>query len=756
MPVYKTLEERISGLTTQLIVEHPFFGMFLSSTNIFKETSIKTAATDGLHIYYNPKFIEQLTDEEAKGVLLHEVLHMIYSHCLKKRRGIRQQQKWNIACFPPGTLIPGSNKPIEELKIGDVVYGTNGQKQAITDTMAREYNGKLFKIRGSGVLPFECTDEHPIRVITKKGGYPVEFNDQQLWKKPTELVVGEDYLVFPIPKGTNNLDTIELQPYLNRTKTKNHDQCHNVADCVKNGITLDEEFAWFMGLYAAEGSKTHKDGGVQFSLHIKETNYEEVITHIVHKLGYKVLVEKTPETKQMQVKLASTILSRFFVEHMGSGAKNKRIPEFILFHKNTKILEAFIDGLMSGDGCRVRENTVQLGTTSHILALQTQLAISRLGYFANVRKNIVKPRKFGEQDLPAGFLYVVDWTIPAKTTRNLNGKVINSTSIRWKTDGNYMFLPITEIIESDFSGKVYNLTTEDHTYTVSNVLVHNCDYGINWEIDEMDKKNIKLPHKIEIDGKPFNIFLDQKYRNMYVEQIYDLLPDEVANGGDGFDVHIDMPEDEGRQQELEDRILSAYEISKHEKEGKMPAGILRTIDNIRKSRVPWTRVFHRYVGTALAKEDYSYAQPNRRFIGQDLYMPTLLSYKLGTIAIAVDTSGSIGEKELTAMASELKKISALVSEVIVMSCDAKVHSFEIIRDMTNFQKAVKAIKGGGGTDFRPPFEMLKQKRITPEVMIYMTDGHGTFPVKKDVKYPTIWLMTTEIKAPFGTTIQMRI
>lgn len=279
------------------------------------------------------------------------------------------------------------------------------------------------------------------------------------------------------------------------------------------------------------------------------------------------------------------------------------------------------------------------------------------------------------------------------------------------------------------------------------------DYAINWEIDEMDKKQVKLPNNVEINKKPFKVFLDTKYKNMYVEQIYDLLPDSAGNE-DGIDIHMDMPDDEDKEKEIEDRILASYESTKNE--GKIPAGISRSIDEIRKSRVPWTRIFHRYLGSALAKEDYSYSQPNRRFIGQDLYMPSLLSYKVGTVAVAIDTSGSIGKNELGAFANELRKVSALISEVIVMSCDANVHSFEIVRDMSNFVNAVKKLKGGGGTDFRPPFLELAKRRITPEVFIYLTDGEGSYPEKKTVKYPTIWVMTTERKAPFGMTVQMRL
>lgn len=284
------------------------------------------------------------------------------------------------------------------------------------------------------------------------------------------------------------------------------------------------------------------------------------------------------------------------------------------------------------------------------------------------------------------------------------------------------------------------------------------DYAINWELQEItdQSKNdptLKLPNDIKINGKPFKIFLDLKYKNMYVEQIYELLPDSACNE-DGLDIHMDMPDDADKEKEIEDRILASYESTKNE--GKVPAGISRAIDEIRRSRVPWNRIFQRYLGSALAKEDYSYSTPNRRYIGQDLYMPSLMSYKVGTVAVAVDTSGSIGKNELSAFADELRKVSALISEVIVMSCDSHVHSFEIIRDATNFVNAVKALKGGGGTDFRPPFEELKKRRITPEVFIYLTDGDGVFPEKRGIPFPTIWVMTKDNKAPFGMTVVMKL
>ncbi len=280
------------------------------------------------------------------------------------------------------------------------------------------------------------------------------------------------------------------------------------------------------------------------------------------------------------------------------------------------------------------------------------------------------------------------------------------------------------------------------------------DYAINWEIKDMDPTQITLPKDIMIADKVYNLYYDYKYRNMYVEQIYDLLKDGPEDEN-GLDEHITIDLDEEQQRALEDKIISSYEIVQNEK-GKLSPGIERIVAEIKKVRVPWTRLLHRYIGNAIAKDDYSYTTFNRRFIGQDLYMPGLRSNKVGTIAVVVDTSASIGQNELGAMQNELRKLSGLVSSVIVISCDDCVHSVEIINDMGNFDKAVKSIRGNGATDFKPPFVMLKEKRMMPELVIYMTDGMGSFPSKKDVSFPTIWLMTTQIVAPWGKTIHMKV
>jgi len=189
---------------------------------------------------------------------------------------------------------------------------------------------------------------------------------------------------------------------------------------------------------------------------------------------------------------------------------------------------------------------------------------------------------------------------------------------------------------------------------------------------------------------------------------------------------------------MKDKVVQAYEATK-KTQGYMPTGLARAIQGLTKSKIPWQKVFHRFVGNALAKDDYSYARPNRRYLSQELYLPDLRNHIVGNVIIGVDTSGSIGNSELVQFCAELKKISYSVEETTVITCDAAVHEVVKINKMEEFLTKVK-FKGGGGTDFRPVFNYVQKHRMQPEILIYLTDSYGTFP-ERPPKFPVIWILT---------------
>ena len=63
---------------------------------IYKHGQIETAATDGKTIFFNVSFAKQLSDKDLRGVLIHEFLHILCEHHL--RRGDFCRLLWNTAC----------------------------------------------------------------------------------------------------------------------------------------------------------------------------------------------------------------------------------------------------------------------------------------------------------------------------------------------------------------------------------------------------------------------------------------------------------------------------------------------------------------------------------------------------------------------------------------------------------------------------------------------------------------------------------
>jgi predicted metal-dependent peptidase len=79
-----------------IVTQHPFFASILMKRKLIADNTIPTAAVDQRgQIYYNEKFVEDLSVDELVFLLCHEVGHVIGQHAL--RRGARHAKKWNIA-----------------------------------------------------------------------------------------------------------------------------------------------------------------------------------------------------------------------------------------------------------------------------------------------------------------------------------------------------------------------------------------------------------------------------------------------------------------------------------------------------------------------------------------------------------------------------------------------------------------------------------------------------------------------------------
>jgi len=139
----------------------------------------------------------------------------------------------------------------------------------------------------------------------------------------------------------------------------------------------------------------------------------------------------------------------------------------------------------------------------------------------------------------------------------------------------------------------------------------------------------------------------------------------------------------------------------------------------------------------LAKEDYSFNRPNRRFL-PDCYLPSLYSEGMGTIACAVDTSGSVSDHDFMAFATEMDYIkeTLLPESMYVIDFDTQVNSIYQISDCDTVRQL--QFKGRGGTDLRPVFEHFENK--PPQVLVVFSDLECD-PIEHKPSYPVIWIRT---------------
>ena len=86
---------RLAKAKTGLILEHPFIGTVALNMPFLLDFNIKTAATNGKNVKFNPNFLDMLNDEEVKFLVAHECMHPMLEH--NYRRGSRQARRWNKA-----------------------------------------------------------------------------------------------------------------------------------------------------------------------------------------------------------------------------------------------------------------------------------------------------------------------------------------------------------------------------------------------------------------------------------------------------------------------------------------------------------------------------------------------------------------------------------------------------------------------------------------------------------------------------------
>lgn len=215
--------------------------------------------------------------------------------------------------------------------------------------------------------------------------------------------------------------------------------------------------------------------------------------------------------------------------------------------------------------------------------------------------------------------------------------------------------------------------------------------------------------------------------------------------------------DELHQDQMEtwrQRTQAAWEKTK--RYGSVPSGLDRLIDEWLKPKVDWRTLLHRFVSQA-TKNDYSWSHPNRRFIYRRIYLPSLHDYSLGEIVVVIDDSGSCYD-DVPQFLGEVKGILDEFGSVNMhlVACDVDpyhVFDWKPGDGDISFQSKIM-VRGGGGTSFVKPFDLIREKDWHPGLVVYLTDLDGEVPgIERDPCCPVLWVCNNDRHVndvlPFG-------
>ncbi len=254
------------------------------------------------------------------------------------------------------------------------------------------------------------------------------------------------------------------------------------------------------------------------------------------------------------------------------------------------------------------------------------------------------------------------------------------------------------------------------------------------------------------------------YAGESFESIYDKLPDppKDESGGGGFGEVLDYPGEDGKeptlaevkQAEQEWKISTVQAATLAKRAGNLPGSLQRIVDDMLDPKLPWSELLRNFI-FEVAKNDYSWTRPNRRFIGQGHYLPSLHSQAMGTMVAVVDNSCSLIAKQLNQTASEINEIKEQINpkEFYVLYCDTAVNEVVMFGE---HEPVTLELKIGGGTDFRPPFEWVEKNGINPACLVYFTDLYcSSYP--NEPNYPVLWVTDSDesMAGQFGETIYIK-
>lgn len=433
-------------------------------------------------------FSDKMYDYMSRGWI--SLSSPVWSNYGREARGLP------VSCVSGDTWIntlSGGGKQAKDITVGDMVLTHKGRYRPVTDIIPTKNREDIWKLKiRNRMTNLHLTGDH--LVLTNRGWiradaldpsvHLVAINDEiGLEEKPSNTSHIIDMLEYAdyetvivdgkICKAVENkLDRKALQHNINGT-----DFVSYYAQ-VPEKIELDEDLAWALGLFFAEGSLMRRKTGVS-GFRVTLNKYDE--QHVAEKfsaiikdkfnisasIGYQKFKRNDGGYNEwMNVNCASKLVGNFF-SSFGNGCKEKLIPDWIIT-ADTSILHSFLSAMLLGDGSKnPNRDEWKITLSNPKLILQVYQICRLLGLGTSLQMQEKKGKLSSTSHV---YTCIV---------RGLNSDVDNCsfrTGISFY-DG-LAYSKIETLEKTDKVLDVYDFTVEeDHSFSAAGVLLHNCFGG---------------------------------------------------------------------------------------------------------------------------------------------------------------------------------------------------------------------------------------------------------------------------------------
>tara|TARA_B100000902_G_scaffold4214_1_gene5401 strand:+ start:1958 stop:3283 length:1326 start_codon:yes stop_codon:yes gene_type:complete len=356
------------------------------------------------------------------------------------------------------------------------------------------------------------------------------------------------------------------------------------------------------------------------------------------------------------------------------------------------------------------------------------------------------------------------------------------------TDGRHLFYSVP------FFAKMTNKEIE---FVIAHEILH-CVFDHMTRREDRDPQihNIAADYIVNntlvrdnIGTKPADIpiFQDFKYEGKTSEEVYDDIykkydEEELKQLGQLLDEHIDWDKDsqdnnkapgkKGNKDKKKDGkpSYSKEELKKIRDEikesmmgaaqaagaGKVPAEIERMIKELTEPKMNWREILRQQIQSTI-RNDFTFQRPSRKGWHTGAILPGMNYDETIDIAIAIDMSGSIGNKQGEDFLGEVQGIMSEYQDynIKIWCFDTKVYNEQDFSADNGMELSEYKLMGGGGTDFMANWEYMKENDIQPKRFIMFTDGYPWDNWGDENYCDTVFVIhghhDKNLQAPFGVT-----